>query len=74
MSDDGEQIKDEILERKLADIRKEIMDSALSRERSCAITKIDEAMHWLAAGRDSRAQLRLDVIRGIANGHDDRHL
>lgn len=71
---DSESIRDEIIERELKDTRKKLVEAgAPSRERSCAITKIDEACHWLAAGREERALKRLDLIKGIVDGkHDDR--
>lgn len=72
MSTDAQNIQDEIIERELKEVRKKLSEMAQTREHACAITKVDEAMHWLAAGRESRNEHRLNAIKEIANGRDSR--
>lgn len=72
MSDDESEVfKNGLIEDELKKVRKELSAFAPTRERSCAITKLDEAMHWLAADREQRAVTRLEMIKGIANGKLD---
>lgn len=73
MNDESEVFKNGLIEDELKKVRKELAAFAPTRERSCALTKLDEAMHWLAADRELRATTRLELIKGIANGsHDHR--